>query len=397
MEKIDDYVRERPLEGFANSVMLSSAMEPRKSIASEIMEGAMDCSFRDMFFSRLFFEFIPTLGMEFKVGKWHALELKEGAGNDICPYGQCENQSEMEMDSSGAITLGGEKTEMPNPFSGIRRIRLPFKAKIRPDPLEPSIYRANFISYFNVSVLDICSIESGGKTFGWGMREVELPENPLFALSAIMDNKEIGGLEKDGVLYPNPSLMWNEPFSLNIYEKSRGAEKMRNSARYETLREAGSFIKHFVSLGGKCGNVNDARHEKYNMISREIILGDEIQKKVLPAMKKDFDYYKKGSLTFSKLGTLVAALARDEDEGRITLRYSELSEKAAGPKGTPREAIVDTDLFLLGDVDIGFYRDGNEIIINVSLSRMTSDDYFLNIPYRYRIEKIRDRIVLMVE
>jgi len=394
MEKIGDYANEKPLEGFANPLMLSSVMEPKKSIASEIMEGAMDGSFRDVFFSRLFFDFVPTLGLGFKTGKWRVLELKEGAGGDVCPYGQCENQTEMEMDSRGTITLSGEKTDMPNPFGDMRR---PFKAKIRPDPLEPSIYRANFISYFNVSLLDACSIESEGKAFGWAMQEAELPENPLFALSAIMGNNKIGGLEKDGTLYPNPSLMWNEPFSLNVYEKSKGAERMRNGARYETLREASSFIKHFVSLGGKCGDVNEARHERYNMISREIILGDEIREKVLPAMKEGFDYYEKGGLTFSKLGTLVAALARDEDEGRITLRYSELSEKAAGPKGTPREAIVDTELFLLGDIDIGFYRDGNEIIVNVSLSRMTNDDYFLNIPYRYRVERIRDRIVLMVE
>jgi hypothetical protein len=394
VETIDEYAKEKPLAGFANPMLLSSVMEPRKSMASEIMEGAMDGSFRDIFFSRLFFGFLPTLGMEFKTCKWRVLELKAGAGGDMCPYGQCENQSEMEVGADGAITLGGEKTGMPNPFAGIRR---PFRAKIRADPLEPSIYRANFISYFNVSLLDICSVVSDGKSLGWAMREAELPENPLFALSAIAGSREIGGLEKDGVLYPNPSLMWNEPFSLNVYENSRGAERMRNAARYETLREAGSFIKHFVSLGGRCGDVNDARRQRHNIISREIILGSEMREKVLHSMKEGFDYREKGGLTFSKVGTLIAALARDADEGRITLRYSELSEKAAGQKNTPREAIADTDLFLLGDIDIGFYRDGNEIIANVSLSRMTTDDCFLNIPYRYRIERIRDRIVLMVE
>jgi hypothetical protein len=394
MERIDDYAKEKPLSGFVSPLMLSSPIEPGKSTASEMLEAASDGSFRDMFFSKLFFEFMPTLGLDFQKGKWHILELREGAGDELCPYGPCENQAELEVSADGTVKLGEEKTEMPNPFTGIKR---PFKAIIRPDPLEPSIYRANFVSYFNASMLDICSIETNGKKLGWAMREVELPDNPLFAIAEICGNKGIGGIERDGVLYPNPSLMWNEAFSLNVCEKSKGAERMRNSARYETLREASSFIKHFVSLGGKCGNVNEARRERHNLISREIILGDSIRERALGSMKEGFDYREKDGLTISKLGTLIAAMARDSDEGRVTLRYSELSEKASNPKGTPREAITDTDLFLLGDIDVSFYREGNEITLNASLSRMTSDDYFLNVPYRYRIERIKDRIVLMVE
>jgi hypothetical protein len=132
-------------------------------------------------------------------------------------------------------------------------------------------------------------------------------------------------------------------------------------------------------------------------MSKDVILGESLKESAIGAMNKEFDYSEKGGLTICKLGTLLAALARDSDEGKITLRYSELSEKAANPKGTPKEAMVDTDLFLLGDSDVSFYKDGNEIMVNVSLSRMTNDDCFLNIPYRYRTERIRDRIVLMVE
>jgi hypothetical protein len=394
MERIDDYAKEKPLSGFVNPLMLSSSIEPGKSMASDILGAAMDGSIRDIFFSRMLFEFMPTLGLRFNKAKWHVLELEENAGEGICPYGQCENQSEMEVSADGTVKLGGERTEMPNPFTSIRK---PFKAVVRADPLEPSIYRANFVSYFNISALDICSMESNGKSFGWKMRETELPENPLFALSEIAGNREIGGIEKDGVMYPNPLLMWNEAFSLNVCDKSKGAERMRNDARYETLREASSFIKHFVSLGGKCGSANEERHRKYSLMSKDVILGDSIKESAIGAMNKEFDYNEKGGMTVCKLGTLLAALARDSDEGRITLRYSELSEKAANPKGTPKEAMVDTDLFLLGDNDVSFYKDGNEIIINISLSRMTNDDYFLNIPYRYRTERIKDRIVLMVE
>jgi hypothetical protein len=398
MEGIDDYLTAVPFSGFvAPQAIGAFSPERKRSVAADILDNAADGSPRDIFFSRLFFEFMARQDFPFKKAEWNVLKFGEGAAESgITPYGPCDNPSELEIDAKGNVALNGEPApDVPNPF---RAMGAPLKAKIRQSALEPSIYKANFISYFNISILDACGMSAKGKKLGWKASKAMLPEDPLFAIASISDDKAIGGIERDGTLYPNPSLMWNEQFSLGVAERSKGAEKMRNSARYDVIHDASSFIKNFIALGGKCGQANEARRAKYSLMSKDVILGKEVAEAVVPAMKKGMDYSVKDGMTVSKLGTLVSALARDSDEGKVTLRYGDLSGKMAASGGkAAREAVVDTDLFLLGDIDLAFYRESNNITVNVSLSRMTSDDYFLNMPYTYRVERMRDRIVLMVE
>ncbi|MCX6774059.1 MAG: hypothetical protein NTY68_03640 [Candidatus Micrarchaeota archaeon] len=394
MESIDRHIEEYgSIEGFVNPQLVSSVIEPGKSVASEILENAKQGSVRDIFFSRMYIEFINRMNMEFRKSDWYALELSENPNEGICPYGPCENISAIEVNGNEKIKINGEKSEMPNPFPELGN---DITVEIRQDPLEQSLYKANFVSFFNISILDICSVKSGMKKMGWKVKKVELPENPLFALAQIMKNKRIGAIEKEGIFYPNPSLMWNEEFSYKVFEGSKMPEKMRSLERYNCLKDASSFIRNFSLMNGKGIEYGKARINKFNLISREVALGEEVSKKVLGSMKKDFDYKVENGVVLAKLGTLISALSSKFDEERITLRYSDVSAKAK-KKQAPREAILDSDIFLLGDIDISFAREGNSIAVNASLSRMTENDYFLNIIHNYRIEKIGERIVMMVE
>ena len=394
MEGIDEHIENyESLEGFVNPQLVSSIIEPKKSIAAAILENAKAGSVRDIFFSRLFFEFANKMDFEMKESDWYCLELSDKPNEGVCPYGPCENMSELEIDGKGKLSINGEKSDMPNPFP---ELGANVKIETRQDPLEPSIYKANFVSFFNISILDICSIKSSSRKMGWKVRKIKLPENPLFALAMITGNRKIGAIEKEGTFYPNPSLMWNEEFSYKSFEGSKMPEKMRSLERYNNLKDASSFIKNYCLMNGKGIEYSKARISKFNLVSREVALGEKISKKVLGSMKKEYDYKIEKGVVITKLGTLISALSSKFDEEKITLRYSDLSAKARN-RNAPREAIIDSDVFLLGDMDISFARDRNSITVNASLSRMTENDYFLNMMYDYRIEKIGERIVMMVE
>jgi len=394
MESIDSYLEGyESIEGFVNPQLVSSIIEPKKSIASTILENAKDGSFRDIFFSRLFLDFIGRMNFDFNRSDWFCLELSENPNEGICPYGPCENISHVEIDGKGNVIINGEKSDMPNPFPELGK---EISMEVRQDPLEPSIYKANFVSFFNISVLDVCSMKSGMKKMGWKVSKIKLPENPLFALAQIMKSRKIGAIEREGTFYPNPSLMWNEEFSYGAFESSKMPEKMRNLERYNTLKDASSFIRNFSLMNGKGIEFSKARKGKFNLISKEIVLGEDISKKVLGSMKRDYDYRMESGKAITKVGTLISALCSRFEEERITLRYTDISAKTRN-KQAPREAILDSDIFLLGDIDVSFARERNNMAINCSLSRMTENDYFLNTIHNYKIEKIGERIVMMVE
>jgi len=394
MESIDEHIgKYENVAGFVNPQLVSAAIEPGKSVAATMLENAKEGSLRDIFFSRLFFEFAGRMGFDMKRDEWYCLELSERPNEGVCPYGPCENMSEIRIDGKGNVTVNGEKSDMPNPFPEFRG---DVRIEARQDPLEPSIYKANFVSFFNISMLDVCSIRSGAKKIGWKVRKVKLPENPLFALASIAEDKSIGAIERDGIFYPNPSLMWNEEFSYGVFERSKMPERMRSMERYNALKDASSFIRNHCLMNGNGIGYSKAREDKFNLISREVALGKDISGRVLKSMKREYDYRIENGVAITKLGTLISALSSRFDEERITLRYSDISAIARG-RNAPREALVDSDIFLLGDMDVSFIRDRNSIRVNASLSRMTENDYFLNMAYDYRIERIGERVVMMVE
>jgi len=339
--------------------MFAEDFEPGQTLAQQILSKIKKGSLRDIFFASMLIEDLAKEPYKGSMVKTQVLEWGPISHiSNITPYGMVEPEWKLEK-KYGRTYLNDQPKDLHISF-----LEGNFQAHGIYDRLEKSLYMSNFNALLNISPAMIVYAKTDDGLYGWRIKEVEMPEDLLFALAYAQKNN-YGGIIRGNVFYPTPQSMYDETSIL------MNAKTPLEQERYQMFLRA----KNFYRLAGNFqGKVADYKEEDDNLLSPEetkIYLPRGFFPDIKNDTMMDLLQFIVKLLSYRPQGSFI--IYKDRDFWRIRKsKYFQPGDRLI------TYALVD-DKRLKVDVNLGKY----------------FYDPFLTKNYLYNVYKVRDEYVLI--
>ena len=210
------------LEGFIDAYALNFSFEDREFLGERIWNEAKEGSPKALLMLSSLIEEFSRTGIAEEISEevnWKAYYFEKNGGR-------------------GALVKGIRKAKAVMDLPPLGKGEVEFYV----DENEALIYGKLPSLGINLPLLNVERFSSeSGERWGWKEREEYLPRNPIFALSKALREGTLGGIERDGVLYLNPLLMFN----LDLYKKAETLEGISRVDR-ERIRRRRKAVEMYM-------------------------------------------------------------------------------------------------------------------------------------------------------
>ncbi len=388
------------LEGFVSPSMLEIDFEEKETLANKIISNAEGGDIRNILFSKMLIKALSKFPYKGRMKVYECFML-EKVNEPISEFEPSETPIGITRpENKGVFKDGlfkGKGIKLKhNPFPDL--IKNNFTVLFNYDIIEPLLYLISNKTIFNFPLISISAIGNESYHLKWVKKRISLPENPLWALSRIINNKRCGGLKLDKTLFPNPELMINEESMKGFINQFEGVAKAYYIRRYKTLMEASRFYKYASNYGGKVKADVEKRMKREEPLTKLVFISKDVSKYISwDRLSEGIDFKVISGKRVMKCGVAVAQLLEKGIERKLKLSITPESLKLSKAIKKDVLNLSFTTKFEIGDVIIKYRLNSKKQRLNVIASRSPSawNDYFLTSSFVYKIERAKDRLLIM--